>query len=164
MTTLGRRPFLALAFLWAEAARAGAAPALLDVVCDLTLPGARAAGVPSFLVVALSHRTLGAVGDESSRLGAELDKAAGSSFLSLLPASQSTALSIIDTACFAPGPSPGSAWPVVKALIVAGYYSSEIGGAHDQRYELVPGRYDADISYHAGEPALSNDWAGVAFR
>ena len=163
----------ASAALWAKIALAGPpAPSrdteLIDVVSDLVIPatnvpGARAAGVAAFVIMGIAHLTLGAKGDEIQRLRSELDARAGAPILSLSPADRHKALESLDAGSFATGNPAGSAWPAVKALIVAGYYSSKIGGSQDQRYELVPGRYDADIPYRPGDPALSNDWAGNAF-
>jgi hypothetical protein len=177
---LGRRGVLkagaagaAMAAIWAKAARAAPRPQddtqrLFDRVSDLvvpatTVPGALAAGVPAFLAIAIAHNTLGTKGDEAGRLLAELNEYAGAAFLDLLPARQHATLQAFDAACFSFKTPSTYAWPVVKALILAGYYSSQTGGSQDQHYDLVPGRYDADIPYHGGDPALSNDWAGLAF-
>jgi hypothetical protein len=44
----------------------------------------------------------------------------------------------------------------LRGLVLFGYYTSEIGGSQELRYELVPGRYDADIPYDPNERAYSN--------
>jgi gluconate 2-dehydrogenase gamma chain len=49
-----------------------------------------------------------------------------------------------------------SSYRRLRGLVLFGYYTSEIGGSQELRYELVPGRYDADIPYDPKERAYSN--------
>ena len=46
---------------------------------------------------------------------------------------------------------------MLKDLTISGYFSSEIGATKARRYEQVPGRYDACVSYKIGDRA----WTGV---
>jgi len=51
----------------------------------------------------------------------------------------------------------------VKGLILTGYYTSEVGGARELRYELVPGRYDPKVPITPETRAWSSDWTAVDF-
>jgi hypothetical protein len=44
-----------------------------------------------------------------------------------------------------------------------GYYTSEAGATQELRFQPVPARFDADIPFEPGQPALMNDWYGNAF-
>ncbi|MBB6254358.1 gluconate 2-dehydrogenase subunit 3 family protein [Nitrospirillum iridis] len=202
----GRRQFLMVlaaagaaltpAALWAQArSGAGAAPpglmpsqrALLDRVCDLTIPdsdtpGALAAGVPAFVALALAHgldgagapvpatRFTGGAGPDGATvldwLRFELDLKTGGAFLTAAPAAQVQALAALDGAAYAPGGPPGgdpSPWRVLKGLIVTGYYTSEAGASRELQYELVPGHWDADVPVGPHARAWSSDWTAVDF-
>lgn len=176
---IGRRSLLSLA---AAAAAIGVAPHQLwaagqattptpfaVMLCDLTLPvtdtpGAVAAGVPAFLPVALQHNLYGATGNELGRVHAQLNRTARRDILNLAAADQASILARLDAAVFARHDPSTQPWWRVKSIILAGYYWSEIGASKELRYDLVPGRYDADIPTPPGTRAMSNDWAGVAFQ
>lgn len=158
--------------VWAEVAKAPPPPSaalrLLEVVSDLvipvtSMPGALAARVPQFAVLAIQHNCFHARGDEMTRLQRQLDRLGGKPFLGLPRERQFTILSMLDRKSFLPHTDTMSAWRIVKATIVNGYYSSEIGGSQDQKYELVPGRYDGNVVLHPGDAAYSSDWTGNAF-
>lgn len=132
--------------------------ALLKDVCDRVIPdtatpGAVAARVPEFVLQALSAGIGGAKGNELSRLGAEL----GDDYLIAEPARRQDLLAQHDAAAFAANP-PKGAWPVIKKLIVLGYYTSEIGGSRELAYELDAGGFKPDLPYRRGDRAWSNDW------
>ena len=159
-----------------QAARGSSAPQhaadlLLDRVCDLLIPatdtpGALAAGVTAFVLLALQHQLAGATSADRSRLAAELDTRAGQSFLRLSHKQQHTVLAALDQSQFAPPAGtqpPDSAWPRIKKLIVMGYYTSEPGASQELQYQLVPGRYDPDLTVKPGERASANDWVGQQF-
>jgi hypothetical protein len=144
---------------------------LLDRICDLLIPmtdtpGALAAGVPAFVLLALQHQLAGATPADRTRLAAELDARAGQSFLRLGAQQQHAVLAALDQSQFAPpaGSQPvASAWPRIKKLIVMGYYTSDAGASQELRYQLVPGRYDPDLTVKPGERASANDWVGQQF-
>lgn len=50
-----------------------------------------------------------------------------------------------------------SPWATVKSLIFRAYYTSEVGASQELRYELVPGRFDADLPVKPGDRAWSTD-------
>lgn len=162
---------VAAAAVWRSLASTGshqAGPELLGVVADLMIPatdtpGALAANIPQFVTLALQHGLAGSRGDELDRLEVELDSKAGGRFTALGQAQRLAVLTALDAATVGHGPKSRSAWPTVKALILMGYYTSEIGAAQEQRYELVPGRWDPDIPYKPGDRGYSSDWVGVLF-
>lgn len=135
---------------------------VVDVVIPATdTPGAASVGVGAFVLLALRHADgVGAHGDEWKRFGATL-QAAGFDHADLLR--QHAILTSFDQATFATREST-SPWRVLKPLIITGYYTSEVGGAHELRYDLVPGRFDPDIPVGPDFRALSNDWVAVNFR
>ncbi len=163
------------------------AQALVARLCDIVIPdtdtpGARAAGVPAFLPFAFSHDLFGGDAGTLAALAKHLDtRADGGGFLAADAAAQIRIVAALDHATFLRAPPPpeplpalGSTkplpsvsapvdnesqrlWRIVKSGIVTSFYTSESGGSRTLAYELVPGRYDADIALHS-EPYLSNFW------
>jgi hypothetical protein len=172
---------LAAAQIWSRVARADAALAvgphasLLDALCDLVIPGtetpgARSVGVPQFVALAVGHGLNGSRPENLDQVRALLDQRGTGSFLELAPASQSTTLEVLDAEAYAPAAieaahfaSGFASWRVIKGLILMGYYTSETGATQELRFQPVPGRFDADIRFEPGQPALMNDWYGNAF-
>ncbi len=168
------------AAIWV-ALRSGVKPAapiddhtLLGVITDLVIPttdtpGGLQVGVPAFVALAIDHEMLGSKPRLLAEVQVELDAAAGRDFLSLPADERYTLLKQVDDAAYfmrMTSPEPGrsaSSWPTLKGLILLGYYSSEVGASQELRYEPVPGRYDPDIQFEAGDRALYNDWLGNAF-
>lgn len=72
------------------------------------------------------------------------------------------ALSALDAEAYAEGVG-AHPWRTLKALILTGYYTTEIGGARELRYELVPGRFDPDLPATPQTVAFSSDWTAVDF-
>jgi hypothetical protein len=166
--------------------------AVVERLCDIVLPdtdtpGARAAGVAAFLPFAFSHDLFGGNADTVAALTRHLDAlAGGGGFLAADAATQIRIVTALDHATFAreppppvPLPTQGSTlplpsvlapvdsesqrlWRIMKSGIVTSFYTSESGGSHTLAYELVPGRYDADIALHS-EPYLSNLWIENVF-
>jgi len=167
----------AAAAIW-PAARAGAGAGtavhdgsppgdpLLDAVCDAIIPdtdtpGARQAGVPAWLPLAMRHGLAGASPSDRDALARELDAAAGGAFLSQPPEQRRLACEQVDAAAYAAG--SGSAWPRIKRLVLMGYYSSEAGATRELQYQLVPGRFDPDLPVGPGQRAWSSDWMTRGF-
>ena len=146
--------------------------ALLERLCDLVIPdtdtpGARAAGVPAFVALALQHGLADATPADRLALRQRLDQAAGGAFLALDAARQHAVLAPLDAATFARDPAAAAggepAWRRIKALIVMGYYTSEVGATQELQYSLVPGRWDPDVPVKPGERGSSSDWVGQTF-
>lgn len=161
---------------------------LLKAVADLVIPrtataSASQVGVPAFVEIALEHALDGSV-EASAPAGIQgtaetgprarggiwllgateqlLDRQAGGDFAAALPALQHDALAAVDAAAFAPG-GEHSPWHKIKDLIVIGYYTSEVGGSKELRYELVPGRWDPDLPLPVDNRSWSSDWAARDF-
>jgi hypothetical protein len=161
--------------------------ALLREVGELVLPrgatpGAGTDDVAGFVLLALAHGLEGSrqplpplaaeryrafvradlALDHCGYLRAELDSRAGGDFLAASPTQRAAIVAALDSAAFA-DPQPVHPWRTLKALILTGYYTSEVGAAQELQYELVPGRYDADLALAPGDRAWSSDWTAVDF-
>ena len=135
---------------------------LFERICDLVIPdtdtpGARAAGVPAFIAIALEHGLAGATPADRAALQQRLDKEAGGEFLKLDAARQAQVLAQLDAAAGEP------AWARIKQLVVMGYYTSEAGASQELQYTLVPGRWDPDVPVKPGDRGSSSDWVGQTF-
>jgi hypothetical protein len=144
----------------------------LERLCDLVIPdtdtpGARAAGVPAFIVLALEHGFVGATPADRATLQQRLDKEAGGDYLKLDAARQTQVLAPLDAATFSRDPSAAAtgepAWARIKQILVMGYYTSEPGASKELRYQLVPGRWDPDVPVKPGDRGSSSDWVGQTF-
>ncbi|WP_343528832.1 gluconate 2-dehydrogenase subunit 3 family protein [Sphingomonas sp.] len=151
-----------------------------------TTPGAGEIGAHEFVILALAH---GVDGTRAPAAGAalpatitrhqrrdgtidyldwlewQLDAATRGDYLAVTPARREAAVAAIDKAAFvdAAPDAVESPWRKLKGLILTAYYTSEIGGSRELQYELVPGRWDADIPYIPGSRAWSSDWTAVEF-
>ena len=153
-------------------------------VAQLVIPrtataGAGEVGVGSFVLLGLAHGlqdahrpvsdpALAAFNGADGRfdyprwLAAELDRRVGGAFLRAPLVRRQAALAALDADAFG-GQAIAKPWQTIKRLVVTGYYTSETGGAREQRYEPVPGRFDADLPVDATTRAISNDWTAVDF-
>lgn len=147
-----------------------------------TTPGAGEVGAGDFVALALAH------GLEGSRkplpadapaaftkykrhdgsinhigwLEAELDRRAGADFLAAAPVGRQKALAALDADAYAPDVREHP-WRTIKGLILTGYYTTEVGGAQELQFELVPGRFDPDVPVTPETRAYSSDWTAVDF-
>jgi hypothetical protein len=118
---------------------------LADLVVPATdTPGASQAKVADFVLLALDARLGSAEPAQLQRVQAALDGAAeaGGHFLALPRARQHELLAALDARSYAGAHADGSAeaaWPHLKALMLAGYYTSEIGASKELVYDPVPG-------------------------
>lgn len=143
----------------------GDASEFLGILCDLVIPdtatpGARKAGVPEFLTLALKHRLAGASNDDLAALQTRLDQQSGGSFVHLTAGKQQSVLAATDSQDVS---NPATPWARMKKLILMGYYTSEIGASQELQYQLVPGRFDPDVPVKPGDRAWSSDWIGQGF-
>nr|WP_246438691.1 gluconate 2-dehydrogenase subunit 3 family protein [Novosphingobium piscinae] len=158
--------------------------ALFREVSQLVLPrtrtpGAGDVGAGDFVLLALAHGLDGArqplaqptpallphlrpdgTLDHAAWLEAELNRRAGGRFLRA--AGRAGILAALDAEAYAEG-RRDHPWRTVKGLILTGYYTTEIGGAQELRYELVPGRWEPDLPATPQTVAYSSDWTAVDF-
>ena len=153
------------------------------VIPRTTTPGGRDVGVGDFVVLALAHGLSGTRAplageaitgelrpfvrrDGTLRylewLESTLDGAAKGNFMGQDQSSRSKILAALDKDAMAHG-ARWSPWVAIKGLILTGYYTTQTGGSHELRYELVPGRFDPDLPIEAGHRAWSSDWTAVEF-
>ena len=157
------------ASIWAKVAESPAIHnPLLDTVCDLVIPatdtpGATAVRVPDYVRLCLAHADgITMAGNEWEQVAAALSQL---NFLQGSAEQRVECLTQFDASAFENADlSVNKAWRSIKSLIVTGYYTSEIGGSKELRYDLVPGRFDADLHVDPATPELSNDWIAVNFR
>ena len=161
--------------------------ALLREVSQLVLPrtstpGAGEVGTGDFVALALAHglegsrkplaadapahmlthrRRDGSL-DHVGWLEAELDRRGGGDFLAQAPGARQAALAGLDADAYAPDVREHP-WRTLKGLILTGYYTTEVGGAQELQFELVPGRFDPDVPLKPGDRAFSSDWTAVDF-
>lgn len=164
--------------VWAAArARSVMPDATLTVLCDLVIPdtdtpGAVAAGAPPFVQMAVELNLRGATPAAYATFRHYLDARASGSFATAPRPQAAALLAGIDGKVLGPRTSgqaaplpqdPVSFWRPLKALIVMGYYSSEIGAAQELQYQLVPGTFDPDVPLSEQPRAWSSDWTGVKY-
>lgn len=154
---------------------------LMRTIAELVIPttdtpGAGALGVDDFVLVALAHGLEGTrkppAADPSFapylRADGSLDHAAwldgklGPTWLTLPSARQSEQLAALDASAYK-GDTTAAPWRAIKALILTGYYTSEVGGSRELNYELVPGRFDPKVPVTPETRAYSSDWTAVDF-
>lgn len=145
---------------------------LLKTVSQIVIPrsdtpGAGDVGVGAFLTLAFAHG-LDGTGEPIRHdlwLEQELNRRAGRDFLALPAAQQARIVAQLDAEAFPAGPPPAtpSPWVAIKGLILTGYYTSEAGASKELQYNLIPGRWDADIPLKPGDRAFSSDWTAVEF-
>lgn len=149
---------------------------LLAIVCDLLIPetdtaAASKAGVPDFVELGLRHGLEGPPDPHTQakgglllidRLADALNQAVHGDFTHVAAPAQLQALAQIDRAAFAAG-GETLPWRKIKALILTGYYTSEVGASQELQYELVPGRFDPDLPLGPADRAWSSDWTAVQF-
>ncbi len=140
---------------WLKAAKASAAEvrgdprhAFVDRLCAITIPetdtpGASETGTATFVLMALDQRMNGLEPAMLDAVRASLDAAAGGPFLGLDAGAQDALLEALDAAAYsgtAPAKGSGEAgWRRIKAAIVAGYYTTEVGASVELVDDPVPG-------------------------
>ena len=146
-------------------------------------PGADEAGVGDFVILALAHGLDGTRDPAASAelpyafpeyrrsdgtlryldwLERTLDRRVNGDWLGKPPERRNAALAALDAEAFGEG-AEDSPWKKIKALVLTGYYTSEIGASRELQYELVPGRYDPAVPLPPDARAFSSDWTGVEF-
>lgn len=126
------------------------------------LDKSRTALLPGAAAELRAHRRADGSLDHVRWLEQTLDRSAGRDWLKAPAPKQIAALGTLDTDAFAEGVKDHP-WRTIKGLILTGYYTSEVGGAQELRFELVPGRYDPDLPVKPETRAYSSDWTAVDF-
>ena len=139
--------------------------AFVERLCDIVIPdtdtpGARRAGVPAFFALALAHGLEDSSPADLDQLLKDVNLGAGREAHELDARQLHDAVAAIDAKAFE---TRGSYWARLKKVLIIGYYTSEIGGSQELRYELTPGKYEPDLPVTAETRALSNDWVGLHF-
>ncbi len=170
-----------------ESAPTQSQTALMKDVAQLIIPatatkGAGDVGVGAFVILAMAHglenaraplakdapaalrafrRRDGSL-DHAAYLESELNRLAGTDFLSLAPEKRAAILAGMDAEAFEKG-QDAHPWRTIKALILLGYYTSEEGGSRELAYEHVPGKWVPDMPVAPDARSYSSDWTGVEF-
>ncbi|PCD01923.1 twin-arginine translocation pathway signal protein [Sphingomonas spermidinifaciens] len=163
--------------------------AMMREVAQIVIPktgtlGAGEVGAGDFVILALAHgldgtRDPGAAAaipagmtvprrpDGSLRhldwLEAELDRRAKGNWAGKDGAAKTAAVAALDAEAYGGDGRAPHPWKAIKGLILTGYYTSEVGGSQELRYEPVPGRFDPALPMSPGTRAISNDWTAVDF-
>ena len=160
---------------------------MLSAVAQLVIPrtdtpGAGDVGTGDFVILALAHglegsraKVPGSAGADQLRhrrrdgsldhltwLEWQLNNRSGGNWQGKEAAARSEALAMLDAEAFAEGVRDHP-WRTIKGLILTGYYTSEVGGSQELRFELVPGRFDPDLPVTPETRAWSSDWTAVDF-
>lgn len=136
---------------WTPKALTAAQARTLDIVAELIMPatdtpGAREAGVPQFVDRAVgdfcSAADAATIRAGLDRIEADAQAGQGKPFAALTAAQQTALLVIYE----AEGRQrrqgePPKFFPVLRDLVTAGYFTSEVGATKAVRYDPVPGAY-----------------------
>lgn len=137
---------------------------LVLTLSALTIAGGGIVANADFVIRAVESGLMGVARDLLETLSAVLDERSPGTFLKRSPTEQARTLAVLDRETFAPGVTGPMPWFATKALILMSYYTSEIGMTRNLRYELVPGRFDADVIVDKTWRPVSSDWSAVAIK
>jgi len=134
------------------------------VLPDTDTPGAGSINVGGWMVLAAEHELEGCTLDQLNRFVGLLNQA--QLLMTLDTSDQVQLLKLIDLHAFEKDNEEeiSALWRKVKALILMGYYSSELGASEELRYQAVPGVFIPDEKIDPEKVrAWSSDWTGVRF-
>jgi asparagine N-glycosylation enzyme membrane subunit Stt3 len=142
------------------------------IIPTTTTPGAKAAGVPAFIIKMLAdcyeQKTSDGVMANLTAFDANCKAKYGKSFVELGETERIDALKVAEKQAYLDrdkykketqswgNTTIEQAQPfffMMKSLTATGYFTSEIGATQALRYEAVPGRYDGDFPYKKGDKA-----------
>ena len=142
------------------------------IIPTTTTPGAKAAGVPAFIIKMLADCYEKATSDEVlanlTAFDANCTAKYGKSFVKLAETERIEALKAAEKQAYLDrdkykkevqswgNSTIEGAQPfffMMKSLTATGYFTSVIGATQTLRYEAVPGRYDGDFPYKKGDKA-----------
>jgi hypothetical protein len=142
------------------------------IIPTTTTPGAKAAGVPAFIIKMLADcyekKTSDDVMNNLTAFDADCKAKYGKSFVELGETERIEALKAAEKQAYLDRDKykkEAASWGestleraqpfffTMKSLTATGYFTSEIGATQALRYEAVPGRYDGDFPYKKGDKA-----------
>jgi len=132
------------------------------LIPDTDTPGAKSVGAPAFVELMMSHtpdpKDLAKFQTKLDLIRAEFDKRAGASFAQLDAARRAQVLEAFDRDVLTgkAGHEYALEYGQLRSVTLYAYYTSEVGATQELRYQLVPGRYDADIPFDPHARAYSN--------
>ncbi len=141
--------------------------AFVDAFCDSFIPdtdtlGAKSAGVPRFielLVTSTPHASAIAEFEANIALiSHDLEQRSHAPFTQLPAQQREAVLAPFDQAAITATSEKSyyGTYVLLRVLTVLGYYTSREGASRELRYDLVPGRYDADLPMGPADRAFSN--------
>jgi Gluconate 2-dehydrogenase subunit 3 len=142
------------------------------IIPTTTTPGAKAAGVPAFIIKMLAdcyeQKTSDEVMTSLTAFDANCTTKYGKSFVELGETERIEALKAAEKQAYLDrnkykketqswgNTTIEQAQPfffIMKSLTATGYFTSEVGATQALRYEAVPGRYDGAFPYKKGDKA-----------
>ncbi|WP_256215400.1 gluconate 2-dehydrogenase subunit 3 family protein [Sphingobium sp. AP50] len=137
--------------------------AISDVVIPrTTTAGAVEASVPAYLSMLWDQGILSIYVDDL--IHALMERSVGC-FPALGVRQRSALIADIDRRSYSTANGIGSSvevgWRELKGAILAGYYTSQAGAEKELFYELIPGRFDPDITIGPLDRAWANDWRAL---
>ncbi len=140
--------------------------ALSDTLIPATdTPGALKAGASAFaqkyLARALAPAEFAQLPGQIELVRQELTRRGKMPFERLKPPERAALLAAFDHEVMAQPTAPavaafGSTYARIRAMIILGYYTSEIGMTQELTYLLVPGHYDGDVPFDPKAREYSN--------
>jgi len=148
---------------------------LLDSVSDILLPGSLSTQPGAYLASVIPREWRGLTLSYVKTVSHWLNRHAQGDFLSISFERRFAVLTALDTATFdgaaaetgesdaAMDAETAEAWTILKRALLTSFYTSQKGGSGDLAFNLVPGRWDADIPLAQAPRPLSNDWLAIWF-
>ena len=145
------------------------------IIPTTSTPGAKAAGVPAFIIKMLADcyekKTSDDFMNNLTAFDADCTTKYGKSFVDLGEAERIESLKAAEKQAFFDRDKykkEAQSWGnstienaqpfffMIKSLTCTGYFTSEIGCTQALRYEAVPGRYDGNVPYKKGDKAFAD--------
>lgn len=135
----------------------------VGAIAEATIPGADHPDVVRWIIAAAQAGLFETSLPSLERLETILNRRVSGNYVGRTSERRVATLRELDAEVYA-GKLPNCGWGPFKTLILAGYYTSEIGTSDELHYELSPGIFKADVPVTDYPVPLSNDWTAVAMR
>lgn len=137
----------------------------LNVLSEIIIPGSSIENPGSAIMMRLSTGWLGLNTELVVKTLGHLDNFIGKPLFSFSLPQQQTAVEQYDKHCFSGAVDPAltNDWRMLKAALLACFYSSKVGASETLSYVPVPGKWLPDIPLSQATPAVANDWLAVWF-